>query len=189
MAVVHTFLVMRITSTSGDRLLGSSAPHNASSRPEAGPLPGRHWRAWPNCLSDLPPLWALFHRRPSVIRCYHSAISSFAARQAMPRPDIEPSDHPDYPESSPEASAWALFHSRRCLPRHFGRLDLTESHLFHVEPIVKAVGSEEAHRSASFRPPLKLHVRVSRMQLLRRLPYGDANEGQAAGGPTSHPSG
>jgi hypothetical protein len=32
-----------------------------------------------------------------------------------------------------------------------------------------AVGSEEARLRASLRPPLKLHVRFSRMQLSRRL--------------------
>jgi hypothetical protein len=31
------------------------------------------------------------------------------------------------------------------------------------------VGSEEGRLRASLRPPLKLHVRISRMQLSRRL--------------------
>ncbi len=35
--------------------------------------------------------------------------------------------------------------------------------------ILIAVGSEEARLRASLRPPLKLHVRFSRMQLSRRL--------------------
>jgi hypothetical protein len=39
-------------------------------------------------------------------------------------------------------------------------------------PTTIAVGSEEARLRAGLRPPLKLHVRVSRMQLLRRLSVG-----------------
>jgi hypothetical protein len=38
-----------------------------------------------------------------------------------------------------------------------------------MECAVIAVGSEEARLRASLRPPLKLHVRFSRMQLSRRL--------------------
>ena len=35
-----------------------------------------------------------------------------------------------------------------------------------------AVGSEEARLRAGLRPPLKLHVRISRMQLSQRLSSG-----------------
>jgi len=35
------------------------------------------------------------------------------------------------------------------------------------------VGSEEARSRAGFRPPLKLHVRFSRMQLSRKLSYAE----------------
>jgi len=38
-----------------------------------------------------------------------------------------------------------------------------------VTAVLIAVGSEEARMRAGLRPPLKLHVRFSRMQLSRRL--------------------
>ena len=37
------------------------------------------------------------------------------------------------------------------------------------QPLLISVGSEEARMRAGLRPPLKLHVRFSRMQLSRRL--------------------
>ena len=43
---------------------------------------------------------------------------------------------------------------------------LTEALRF---PTFTGVGSEEARFRASLRPPLKLHVHISRMQLSRRL--------------------
>jgi|ERR1700674_410252 len=42
------------------------------------------------------------------------------------------------------------------------------------DPICVIVGSEEARLRASLRPPLKLHVRFSRMQLSRRLSDAEA---------------
>jgi hypothetical protein len=35
------------------------------------------------------------------------------------------------------------------------------------------VGSEEAHRCACLRPPPKLHIQISRMQLSRRLSHAE----------------
>ena len=40
-------------------------------------------------------------------------------------------------------------------------------------PTFIGVGSEEARFRASLRPPLKLHVHISRMQLSRRLTAGE----------------
>src|ERR1700740_811043 len=50
----------------------------------------------------------------------------------------------------------------------------------HFEPLSKVtrveVGSEEARLRASLRPPPKLHVRISRMQLSRRLSDAETQE-------------
>jgi hypothetical protein len=45
----------------------------------------------------------------------------------------------------------------------------TWRHIFRLRAAAIAVGSEEARLRAGLRPPLKLHVRVSRMQLSRRF--------------------
>src|SRR6516162_4408262 len=43
--------------------------------------------------------------------------------------------------------------------------------------LLTSVGSEEARLRAGLRPPLKLHVQFSRMQLSRRFNFRDASEG------------
>ena len=43
-------------------------------------------------------------------------------------------------------------------------------------PTFAGVGSEEARIRASLRPPLKLHVQFSRMQLSRRLSHAEMQE-------------
>jgi hypothetical protein len=60
-----------------------------------------------------------------------------------------------------------------CLPPpRTGRADFPHPALTQT---LAAVGSEEARLRAGHRPPLKLHVRFSRMQLSRRLLLSGCN--------------
>ncbi len=58
-----------------------------------------------------------------------------------------------------------------------------------ADPNHAIVGSEEARLHASLRPPLKLHVRFSRMQLSRRHMTWDVSKRQPPSGPGLHPEG
>jgi hypothetical protein len=50
------------------------------------------------------------------------------------------------------------------------------------------IGSEEAHSRAGLRPPLKLHVRFSRMQLSRKLSDAERQAKELDGLPTMQES-